>query len=659
MLPFVSENRSDVFIPYTVLITAGINFPLTYLGQAGLCVGQLVEIPFRNKRIVGVIAQSGKVHAYEGALKEIQTILPYQMTPNFLTFIENAAQYTMISVGCVLKMCITLKLDAILKQDTIPLLPTYVFKEIALNADQQIAFEAITQTLSYFNVYALDGVTGAGKTEVYFASIQAVLNAGKKVLVLFPEIALTQAIVARFTATFGAPPFIWHSDITPAHKRKIWKIIQQPGSAVILGARSALFLPIQNLGLIVVDEEHDTSYKQDEQGAYNARDMAIWRAKHESFPIVLASATPSLETYANIKNGRYHHLKLKERYGTAEMPTVHIIDRKQYPNTIITQPICDAINERLTAGEQSLLFLNRRGFSTLLTCFGCGHHWQCPGCHVDLTVHRNRQIILCHYCGFETKRPEECPACNGTVIKDVGLGIEKVEEKVKQLFPDARILLVSSDTLTHPETSRAMFQSIEDGHIDIIIGTQVLAKGHHFPKLTCVGVLDADRGLYQLDLRAAEKVFQLLSQVGGRAGRMAKQKGVVMVQTREPEHPLYKALQRHDRDAFYEAELVEREMLSMPPFARLISITLSSLHENRVADVCRQLARVIPLTDTIDVLGPSPSPLYRLRSRYRMHFLIRGNRQQNLQAFTKEWLSGIKIPADVTIHIDVDPLNFL
>ncbi len=647
------------FIPYTVLTTAGIDFPLTYLGQEGLCVGQLVEIPFRNKRIVGVITRSEGADTYEGELKEIQSILPYRIDPHFLTFIENAAQYTMIPVGLMLKMCITLKLDAIFKQDIIPSLPTYVFKEITLNADQHLAFEAITQDITHFNVYMLDGVTGAGKTEVYFASIQAILNAGKKALVLFPEIALTQAIVERFTTTFGTPPFIWHSAITPAQKRKIWKTIQQPGAAVILGARSALFLPIQNLGLIVVDEEHDASYKQDEQGAYNARDMAIWRAKQESFPIILASATPSLETYANVKNGRYRHLKLKVRYGMAEMPMVHIIDRKEYLNTIITKPICDAIHERLSVGEQSLLFLNRRGFSPLLTCFGCGHHWQCPGCHVDLTVHRNRQIILCHFCGFETKRPTECPTCNGTVIKDVGLGIEKVEEEARQLFPDARILLVSSDTLTHPETSRAMFQSIEDGQVDIIIGTQVLAKGHHFPNLTCVGILDADRGLYQLDLRAAEKAFQLLSQVGGRAGRMAKQKGIVMVQTREPEHPLYKALQRYDRDAFYEAELFEREMLSMPPFARLISITLSSLHENRVAEVCRQLARVIPLTDTIDVLGPSPSPLYRLRSRYRMHFLIRGNRQQNLQAFTKAWLSCLKIPADVTVHIDVDPLNFL
>ena len=646
-------------IPYTVLTTVALDFPLTYLGEPGLSLGQLVAIPFRSQRIVGVIAKDEQNNAYKGELKSIAEVLPYQFKPSFVDFIEHVAQYTMIPTGHILKMCIMPKLDAIRKEDVLPSFPAYTLDTLVLNDDQQRAFESCHAALDRFQPFALDGVTGSGKTELYFAVIQSVLKMGKKALVLFPEIALTEAIVNRFKETFGDYPLIWHSEVTPAKKRKIWKHVQNDGAAVILGARSALFLPINNLGLIVIDEEHDASYKQDEQGCYNARDMAIWRAKEENFPIILASATPSLETFANIKSNRYQHLTLGHRYGAAEMPTVHIIDKKEYPKSIISQPVCDEVEARLAKGEQSLLFLNRRGFAPLLTCFDCGHRFECPGCHIDLTWHRDRQNIICHYCGFQADRPANCPACKGTNLKDVGLGIEKVAEEATRLFPHARITVISSDTLTTPKASSDLFNSIESGDVDIIIGTQVLAKGHHFPNLTFVGILDADRGLYQMDLRAAERAFQLLSQVGGRAGRMARQPGVVMLQTREPEHPLYAALKAYDRDAFYETELLERELLGMPPFYRLISITLSSLREDILQGTCRQLARVIPQTEQIDVLGPAPSPLYRLRSRYRMRFLIKGDRRQNLQAFTKVWLSQVKMHAAIQVHIDVDPLSFM
>lgn len=647
------------FIPYTVLTTVALNFPLTYLGEPGLPVGQLVVIPFRNQRIVGVITKTEEGDAYKGELKSIVATLPYTFNSAFMNFIEHVAQYTMIPIGHILKMCIMPKLDAIVKEDKLLPFPTYALDTLTLNDDQRTAFERCHAALNHFKPFALDGVTGAGKTELYFSVIQSVLKMGKKALVLFPEIALTEAIVNRFKETFGDYPLIWHSEVTPAKKRKLWKQVQNEGAAVILGARSALFLPINNLGLIVIDEEHDASYKQDEQGCYNARDMAIWRSKEENIPIILASATPSLETFANIKNNRYEHLTLGQRYGAAEMPTVCIIDKKEYPKDIISKPIYDEVEARLAKGEQSLLFLNRRGFSPLLTCFGCGHRFECPGCHIDLTWHRDRQSIICHYCGFQADSPTKCPTCQGTNLKDVGLGIEKVAEEAKRLFPHARITTVSSDTLTTPKASNDLFNSIESGEVDIIIGTQVLAKGHHFPNLTFVGILDADRGLYQMDLRAAERAFQLLSQVGGRAGRMARQPGVVMLQTREPEHPLYAALKAYDRDAFYEAELYERELLGMPPFYRLISITLSSLREDILQETCRQLARVIPQTEQIDVLGPAPSPMYRLRSRYRMRFLIKGDRRQNLQVFTKVWLAEIKMHAAIHVHIDVDPLSFM
>lgn len=652
-------TNADFLTSYTVLTTVAIDFPLTYLGETGLPLGQLIVIPFRNKQIIGIITKTKKSDIYKGELKQISAVLPYRFDSAFINFIEHVANYTMIPIGQILKMCITPKLDAVLRDDDLPPLPSYKLDTLTLNHDQERAFHSCHAALDHFQPFALDGVTGAGKTELYFAVIQSVLKMGKKALVLFPEIALTEAIVNRFKETFGDYPLVWHSDVTPVKKRKLWKHVQIKGAAVILGARSALFLPIHDLGLIVIDEEHDSSYKQDEQGCYNARDMAIWRAKEENIPIILASATPSLETFANIKSKRFEHLTLGQRYGAAEMPTVHIIDKKEYPKDIISQPICDEIAARLIKREQTLLFLNRRGFSPILACFGCGHRFQCPGCHIDLTWHRNRQSIICHYCGFQTNQPSNCPTCQGTNLKDLGLGVEKVEEEANRLFPSARIVTVSSDTLATTKASNDLFNSIESGEIDIIIGTQVLAKGHHFPNLTLVGILDADRGLYQMDLRAAERAFQLLSQVGGRAGRMARQPGVVMLQTREPEHPLYVALKAYDRDAFYETELLERELLAMPPYYRLISITLSSLREDILQETCRQLARAIPQTEHIDVLGPAPSPMYRLRSRFRMRFLIKGDRKQNLQAFTKVWLSKIKLSPAIHIHIDVDPLNFL
>ncbi|MDP3371550.1 MAG: primosomal protein N' [Candidatus Paracaedibacteraceae bacterium] len=645
--------------PYLVLTTTALDFPLTYLGDCNIPAGTLVVVPFRSQRLVGVVFSQDITTSFTGKIKSIEATLPYNITQNFISFIKQASTYTMIPMGHILKMSIMLKCDALDKSEKSLPSPTYILDRLVLNADQQTAFNICNASLNQFNTLALDGVTGSGKTELYFSVIQSALKMEKKALVLFPEIALTEAIVNRFKDTFGQAPLIWHSDVTPAQKRKIWKQLQTNDPLVILGARSALFLPIKNLGLIVIDEEHDTSYKQEEQGYYNARDMAILRAKHEDIPIILTSATPSLETYINIKNKRYTHLTLGKRYGAAEMPEVRIIDQKEYPKSIITDPIQYEVRKRLTQKEQSLLFLNRRGFSSMLACFSCGHHFECPGCHALLTWHKEKQIMQCHYCGFHAQKPSCCPKCTNTQLKDLGLGVEKVEEEAKRLFPNARICIISSDTLANPATSKQLLNDVEAGIFDIIIGTQVLAKGHHFPNLTFVGVLDADRSLRMMDLRAAEKTFQLLSQVGGRAGRMARKPGLVILQTREPEHPLFKALKAYDRDVFYETELEERKMLAMPPFYRLISITVSSLREDILQETCRQLSYHIPHTDDIDVLGPAPSALYRLRSRYRMRFLIKGDRKQNLQAFTKAWLSEVKLPNAVQLHVDVDPLNFM
>jgi primosomal protein N' (replication factor Y) len=622
-------------------------------------VGQLVIVPVRGKPVVAVVTDLPEDVDIAVPLKPILATLDYFFAPEFLLFLKQAASYTMIPQGHLLSMAILSSHAALQRIEALSPFPTYTFYPQTLSPHQQKAADAVTASLETFETFVLDGVTGSGKTEVYFAMIHQVISRGHKALVLLPEIALTDAIVQRFKAAFGDTPLIWHSQVTPAKKRKIWKGVQQAGPAVILGARSALFLPIKDLSLVVIDEEHDTSYKQDEQGVYNARDLAILRAKHERCPIVLASATPSLETYAHIKSGRYQHLILPNRHAEARLPDVILLNRKDFPKSLIAPAVCEAINERLQKGEQTLLFLNRRGFSTMQICYECGHHWECPGCHVDLTVHKDRKLMLCHYCGFETPQPTTCPHCNNIHLSELGCGVEKVEEEARNLFPNARVLLVSSDTLKDPIQSQELILKISNGEVDIIVGTQVLAKGHHFPMLTCVAILDADRSLSQMDLRSAEKTFQMLSQVGGRAGRMADQKGQVFVQTRDPDHPLFQSIKAYDRDAFYEAELADRELLEMPPFARLIAITVSSLQEMTLVAACRLLTAHIPNASDFEVLGPTPAPLYRLRSRYRMRFLVRAHRSKNIQAFTKAWLSSCKLGVGVQVHVDVDPLNFM
>lgn len=665
-------NHADKHILYEVIPDLAFDMLLTY--RAPLCAsfvseGSLVIVPVRNRATLGVIVSCNlKAHALpqdkadkKFDIKPIQSVLPYTFTPSFLDFIQQAAKYTLIPVGHLLGMCLIhdKSIQQSEKEGSIPSLSSYNTFAKTLNEQQNKAAMAVIAHLSSFKAFLLDGVTGSGKTEVYFAILNAVLAQGKKALILLPEIALTEAIVKRFEATFGRPPFVWHSHITPARKRKMWKTLMQPGPAVILGARSALFIPMPDVGIIVVDEEHDTSYKQEEQGIYNARDLSVLRAKCHNCPVVLASATPSLETFAHVLSGKYGHLVLENRFADACLPKIEIINRQAFPRQLITPPLKHAIMENLAKGEQTLLFLNRRGFSPLLICFGCGYRFECPGCHVELTVHKENQMALCHYCGYGIPEPKVCPSCANTQIKDLGWGVEKVEQEVIKMFPNARVMRMSSDTLTNEAESKRLFEAIANHDVDLIVGTQVLAKGHHFPQLTCVGILDADKGLSQMDLRAGEKTYQLLTQVAGRAGRMADRKGSVWIQTNDPDNPLYDALKRYDRDAFYHIELCEREAAMMPPFTRLVGIILSSLREDLLLEACRTLARAIPSTVDAEVLGPTPAPLYRIRSRYRMRFLARSDKTKNLQGYVKKWLSSVRLGAHIHVQVDVDPFNFL
>lgn len=513
-----------------------------------------------------------------------------------------------------------------------------------------------------FSVTVLDGVTGSGKTEVYFEAIRAALRAGRQVLVLVPEIALTAAWLERFAARFGQAPAVWHSDVGQTERRRLWRAAALGRVDVVVGARSALFLPFDRLGLVVVDEEHDASYKQDDGVPYNARDLAVVRGKLEGAPVILSSATPSLESVANVERGRYGRVVLPARHGSAELPAVQLVDLREHrlPATrFLAPPLVAAVEEVLAAGEQALLFLNRRGFAPLTLCDACGHRLQCPHCSAWLVEHRLLRRLQCHHCGHAERLPRACPACGAEDrFKPCGPGVERLVDEAQALFPEARIGLASSDTMHGPKQAAELFAAIQERRIDLIVGTQVLAKGHHFPWLTCVGVVDADLGLEGGDLRAAERSFQLLMQVAGRAGR-EERPGRVFLQTHLPEHPVMAALAAHDRDGFLAAEKQARRGAAMPPFGRLAAVLLSGPDEAEVAACARDLARRAPSGPGLRVLGPAPAPLSLLRGRYRYRLLLHAALRVQVQPVLRDWLGGVRLPGAVRLSVDVDPYSFL
>lgn len=508
----------------------------------------------------------------------------------------------------------------------------------------------------------LDGVTGAGKTEVYFEAVAQALRQNKQVLILLPEIALSNAFLSRFKSRFGCAPALWHSSLSIAKRKTTWRGVAQGQSRVVIGARSALFLPYQDLGLIIVDEEHDPAYKQEEGVIYNARDMAVVRANLGGFPIVMVSATPSLETIQNAWKGRYEHLTLPGRHGGASLPDIHVIDlKKDKPEDrqhFIAPTLQQAVTDTMAKGEQSLLFLNRRGYAPLTLCRNCGHRFQCPRCTAWLIEHRRTGKLHCHHCDHYVRMPDTCPECGqADTLAACGPGVERIKDEVQEIFPDAKVLVLSSDTATTHDELRDMLDDIQNGDIDIIIGTQIIAKGHHFPRLTCVGVIDADLGLSGGDLRATERVYQLLHQVAGRAGR-EQEKGHVYLQTFTPEARVMQALAAGERDAFLEVELHEREVTNMPPFSRLVGIIVSGREEGQVEDSARLLGRAAPQTDKVNTLGPAEAPMYRLRGKFRRRLLVRADKAIDIQKTIKHWIDSVKLPSAIKVQIDIDPQSF-
>ncbi|MFU7529173.1 primosomal protein N' [Qipengyuania sp. ASV99] len=542
------------------------------------------------------------------------------------------------------------------------------FHQPELSLDQRAVAREMVDAVAArsFAPFLLDGVTGSGKTETYFEPVAQALRMGRQVLVLLPEIALTENFLSRFEQRFGAAPVQWHSSLKSTERRRAWRAIaggpKGGGAQVIVGARSALFLPYADLGLIVVDEAHEISFKQDDGVRYNARDVSVMRARFEGVPVILSSATPALESLHMASSGIYKKLVLPSRFGVAEMPAIKLIDltiEKPANGRWLSAPLIEGIAARLAAGEQALLFLNRRGYAPLTLCRNCGHRFQCPNCSAWLVEHRLSARLACHHCGLETKPPEKCPECGeADCLVACGPGVERIADEVAELFPEARIAVATSDTLGSPERAAEFIAQAEAKAIDVIVGTQLVTKGFHFPELTLVGVVDADLGLEGGDLRAAERTYQQVAQVAGRAGRGAKP-GEVLLQTRHPDAAVIAALANGDRDAFYAAETEARRDAGAPPFGRWAAIILSSEDEREARMAAARLGDCRPVQDDLYILGPAPAPMALLRGRFRYRFLVNARRSANLQKALREWIGAQDFPPGVRVGIDIDPYSFV
>jgi primosomal protein N' (replication factor Y) len=533
-----------------------------------------------------------------------------------------------------------------------------------LSAEQESAAAALRAAVrDAFSVSLLDGVTGSGKTEVYFEAVAETLRAGRQALILLPEIALTGAFLDRFAARFGSRPAEWHSEVGSKTRQRVWRAVAAGEVKALVGARSALFLPFPQLGLIVVDEEHDQAYKQEEGVTYHARDMAVVRASLGGFPAILSSATPSVESRVNADRGRYARLALPARYGVAVTPAIATIDLKRNPperGHWLSPPLVAAVAETIAAGEQALLFLNRRGYAPLTLCRTCGHRMACPNCSAWLVEHRFRNLLVCHHCGHEEKRPQACPNCGAEEsLVAIGPGVERLQEEVLARFPAARTLIMSSDMLGGWERVRQEIDAIARGAVDIIVGTQLVAKGHNFPGLSLVGVVDADLGLAQGDPRAAERTWQLLTQVTGRAGR-AGQLSRGLIQTYAPDHPVVRAIVTGDREAFYATEIETRKRGHLPPFGRLASVIVSAADRHTAEAHARAMANVAPPEEGVRLLGPAEAPFAVLRGRHRFRLLAQSETASRLHAWLRTWLAAApKARGSIRVAIDIDPMSFL
>jgi primosomal protein N' (replication factor Y) len=536
------------------------------------------------------------------------------------------------------------------------------YTTIKLREDQEKAAQGmITQFKdSLFNVAVLKGVPGSGKTEVYFEVLNETIKKGEQVLIMLPEIALSTQIVSRFKDRFGVMPYVWHSSISKKQKKDAWISAGNGDLKVIIGARSALCLPFKKLGLIIVDEEHDSSYKQDEGVIYNARDMAVLRAKMQNVPIILSSATPSLESMNNVEKGKYKFFSLSSRHNLMALPKMEVIDLKEEnlpKGRCISNKMLEAINQSIIKNEQVLLFVNKRGYASCVICKKCGEKVSCPNCAVSLVEHRGKNILQCHYCGYSKRYDNSCQSCdNKDCLVSLGAGVERVYEEINEIFPNEKALIISSDTINSHKKAEEMVAQINNLEYKILIGTQIISKGYHFPKLTTVGILDADF-TYDLDLKANERAWQILYQVAGRSGR-GELEGRVLIQTFNPENPLVESLKNNDYDSFLKEEEKLRKSMDFPPFGKLAAIIVSSKDKQSLYDYCNYLAFNKFKDDNVEVLGFSEAPIAQLRGYYRNRFLVKTNLNNNIQSYIKKWLGKLELGGNIKIQIDIDPISF-
>lgn len=651
----------------SILLPTNTNQTYDYLvpEKTKLELGSFVSVPFRNKEMKGIVwFDSGDKVAIE-KLKTVSKVYnQIKLERDYISFLDFFYKYNLTPISKVLRL--VLPKDNILENfennyDDKKKVDLSSETKIKLTKLQKKLAEKLSESVkkNKFERFLIDGVTGSGKTEIYFEAINQALRAGNQSLILLPEIALVNSLFKRVKDRFGFEPAVWHSETKASEKRKIWNDAATGKIKLVIGARSALFLPFKNLNLIVIDEEHDSTYKQQEQVIYNARDMAIARASFENSVIVMASATPSMESIFNVRAKKYNQLSLPKRIGSAGLPSINVIDMREEfieKDSWISPSLKSEIIENLNNNEQTLLFLNRRGYAPLTICKNCGNKIECKKCDSYLVHHKIKNTLICHQCGFSSKYQKECSKChsNNSFIQ-YGPGIERLNEELKKLFPEKTITAISSD---NSENIADVMHCMEKGEIDIIIGTQIISKGYHLPNLTLVGIIDADLGLASSDLRASENTFQLLQQVAGRSGREEKP-GRAFLQTYYPDHPVILSLINYEKENFINIELSARERSELPPYGRLASITLSDVNEEKLIKFCKKLSSSAPASKKVNVLGPAPAPITKIRNRYRYKFLVKANKNVNIQEYIRQWLFDKKKPSSIRILIDIDPYNFL
>lgn len=645
--------------------------PLDYLipENIDLSQGDLVIVPFRSKKMLAIIWQiTSESECAIEKLKPIESKINFKISPLYIRFMEWIANYYLYSLGHVFKMIVPTEIASYFikgkkyKQNLLS--EEYKYIEPSFNPEQRNAIEKIGKfIIDGKNTIVLDGVTGSGKTEIYLSIINSILssNSNAQILIMLPEIALTNQIIDRVIKRLSYQPSIWHSSITEKKRRENFLNISNGSAKIIIGARSALFLPFKNLSLIIVDEEHEQSYKQEEGVAYQARDMSIMRAKLSNIPIILASASPSLESIHNIALGKLELVTLSGRYNANSMPKVSILDmklekRKKY---FISQELLKALKANLALNQQSLLFLNRKGYSPVMICGKCGNQKCCNYCSTSMVYHKSQKKLKCHQCGFVAALPKRCTYCDSQEsFIPCGPGVERLDEEIKELIPQARVIILTQESFNNPKQTEIILNAINNKEYDILIGTQIIAKGHHFPALTIVGIIDADSSMTGGDLRSTERTYQLLQQVGGRAGREIEN-SKIYIQTYNPQHPLILALASYNREKFIKEEMNSRQLMNMPPFGRLASIILSSKQEQKLLEFSKSLVKLSPISKEIIVLGPAPALIYKIRGKFRYRILIKTKRNINIQKFLNIWLENIKIPSHINFKIDIDPYYFL